>query len=186
MNTQQAHAHIWERARQYAKGDAVLYAFRFENGRTKFGKSTNIMSRTGDHLAHGITGCTGVTIVRVNLSALDNLESLVLAYVAQRYEQHASEVFASSPSEAHDHQLIMSAIGGNAIGEPSEPLSETAAWRRQHDAEIDRQRAANPPPPRVRIRSQHPLTRAGTGMLSREQKAEYLSTIGFKPPTAPK
>ncbi|SIO39965.1 hypothetical protein SAMN05444172_1613 [Burkholderia sp. GAS332] len=162
MNTKTAHAHIWAKVREF-DGDAVLYAFRFDNGRTKFGKSTNIMSRCGDHLAHGITGCTGVTVVRVHPQALNAAEYMMLQHVAARLKRLASEVFVSSDSEASDERLIREAVQACAIGAPTAPVSKHEAWRITHDAEVERQRT-----------------------LTDEQKREYLANIKrYAPKPAP-
>jgi hypothetical protein len=111
METKKAHAHIWSKVSQFDR-QAVLYAFRFDNGKTKFGKSTNIMSRTGDHLAHGITGCVSVTVVRVEANAIDALEQLMLEHVATKHKRLANEVFVSSANESEDERMIRHAIGG--------------------------------------------------------------------------
>jgi len=126
MDTKQAHAHIWAKVRPF-DGQSVLYAFRFDNGRSKFGKSTNILSRTNDYLVHGITGCVGVTVVRVAPEKLDAAERDMLEHVKSRYFQFTSEVFASSPGEAHDEQLIREAIGPQTVDSLPVSSGERAA-----------------------------------------------------------
>lgn len=177
MNTKTAHAHIWAKVREF-DGDAVLYAFRFDNGRTKFGKSTNIMSRCGDHLAHGITGCTGVTVVRIHPPALDAAEDMMLQHVGARLKRLASEVFVSSDSEATDERLIREAIQACAIGAPTAPVSKHDAWRIAHDAEIDRLRAEGKLP-KPTTREQREAAAAARRAAVEEQKRAYLDSIKF-------
>jgi hypothetical protein len=181
MGTKKAHAHIWSKVSQFDR-QAVLYAFRFDNGKTKFGKSMNIMSRTGDHLAHGITGCVGVTVVRVEAHAIDALEQLMLEHVATKHKRLANEVFVSSQSEAEDERMIRHATGG---GLPRPAPSQEATWREQHDAEIDRLRAEGKLQVRPKRSREHRLSEATSGTLTDEQKRAYLGSIGFTPSSVP-
>jgi hypothetical protein len=186
MNTKQAHAGIWGKVREF-DGEAVLYAFRFCNGRTKFGKSANICSRAGDHLANGVTGCTGVTIVRVALEKLHAAERAMLDHVAKTYEQHASEVFASSDSEATDERLIREAIGEAATGEaPTVAIARTPvlsalkpdpvrdAEKRMRDAWAAEHRVRNP----VASKSDRPVE-------TRTPREIYLASLKFVSNHAP-
>ncbi|CAE6697895.1 hypothetical protein R75465_00333 [Paraburkholderia aspalathi] len=174
MNTKKAHAPIWEKVREF-DGEAVLYCFRFDNGRSKFGKSTNILARTGDHLAHGITGCIGVSLVRVEPEKLDAAEQMMLRYVASKYQRLATEVFVSSPSEADDARLICEAIG---VSFAIAPVSKHDAWRIAHDAEIDRLRAEGKLAKPTTLEQREAAAAMRRAALEKQKRA-YLDSIKF-------
>jgi hypothetical protein len=107
--TRTNHASIWKAVRAFDRVP-VLYAFRFDNGKTKFGLTTNIVSRADAHLAHGITGCTGVTVVTCDKHLLREAEARLLELLAEHFEQQATEVFASSDGEETDGLFIEAVI----------------------------------------------------------------------------
>jgi hypothetical protein len=117
MNTHEAHAHIRAEIAKFGK-ESVLYDFRFDNGKTKFGKSTNLTARAESYLVHGITGCTAVTAVRVPADILATAEAALMRLVrSAKYKRYANEVFDSSPSERHDSALIHRAISEALVSE---------------------------------------------------------------------
>lgn len=97
-------------------------------------------------MAHGITGCTGVTVVVVASEKLDEAERSMLLHVASKYEQHASEVFASSSSQADDEQMIREAIEKLFTGHtiPCRERDDVAEYQRMREAWASQHRVRNP------------------------------------------
>lgn len=76
-------------------GKYAIYAFRFKNGITKVGMSSDIVSRTRKHLANGITGCEHVEIVECDdekhMRAAEKMAHLLWAAATKQTDRETFE-----------------------------------------------------------------------------------------------
>jgi hypothetical protein len=97
----------------------VIYCFRFDNGRSKVGLTTNMRSRARDYHKHGINGCKGVGIVACESRAqMRRAEKLALEVFADDAIQYGRETFQSISDPVFDLAKLVWAV--EATQEPRE------------------------------------------------------------------
>jgi hypothetical protein len=99
--TRDNHAGFYAQARTFGRA-AVIYAFFFEGGVVKVGKSTNLEARARDYILHGVNGLDGFVAVRCKEEFLDAAEDMAHAIFAGLYEQGRGTETFRSDADGHD------------------------------------------------------------------------------------
>ncbi|WP_321935359.1 hypothetical protein [Paraburkholderia sp. J8-2] len=93
------------------EGLPVIYCFRFDNGRSKVGLTTNIRSRARDYHKHGINECNGVGIVACQTRAqMRKAEKMALEIFAWDAIRYGRETFESKSHPVFDLSKLVYAV----------------------------------------------------------------------------